>query len=53
MSNEISNKDLTQITISVVIILLLIVGSVWVFMPFVASLLWASIIVISTYNLML
>ena len=53
MSNDLSNKDLTQIIISVVIILLLIVGSVWVFMPFVASLLWASIIVISTYNMML
>jgi predicted PurR-regulated permease PerM len=53
MSNDLSNKDLTQIIISVVIILLLIVGSVWVFMPFVASLLWASIIVISTYNIML
>lgn len=53
MNNELSKKDLTQITISVVAILLLIVGSVWVFMPFVAALLWASIIVISTYNFML
>jgi predicted PurR-regulated permease PerM len=53
MNSELSKKDLTQITISVVCILLLIVGSVWVFMPFVAALLWASIIVISTYNFML
>jgi predicted PurR-regulated permease PerM len=53
MNNELSNKDLTQITISVITILLLIVGSIWVFMPFVAALLWASIIVISTYNFML
>ena len=53
MNSELSKKDLTQITISVVCILLLIVGSVWVFMPFVAALIWASIIVISTYNFML
>ncbi len=53
MNNQLSNKDLTQITISVITILLLIVGSIWVFMPFVAALLWASIIVISTYNFML
>jgi len=53
MNNELSKKDLTQITISVVLILLLAVGSVWVFMPFVAALIWASIIVISTYNFML
>ncbi|HEX9251058.1 MAG TPA: hypothetical protein VF870_02395, partial [Ignavibacteriaceae bacterium] len=53
MKDDLSQKDLTQITISVITILLLIVGSVWVFMPFVAALLWASIIVISTYNFML
>jgi len=53
LNNELSKKDLTQITISVIAILLLIVGSVWVFMPFVAALLWASVIVISTYNFML
>jgi predicted PurR-regulated permease PerM len=53
MDNDLSKKDLTQVTISVVIILLLIVGSIWVFMPFVAALIWASIIVISTYNFML
>lgn len=53
MTNDLSQKDLTQITISVVFILLLIIGSVWVFMPFVAALLWATIIVISTYNFML
>jgi predicted PurR-regulated permease PerM len=53
MNNDLSKRDLTQIIISVVIILLLIVGSVWIFMPFVAALIWASIIVISTYNFML
>ena len=53
MNNELSKKDLTQITISVVFILLLAIGSVWVFMPFVAALLWATIIVISTYDIML
>jgi predicted PurR-regulated permease PerM len=53
MNNELSKKDLTQITISVIFILLLMVGSIWVFMPFIAALLWATIIVISTYNVML
>lgn len=53
MNNDLNQKDLTQITISVILILLLIFGSIWVFMPFVAALIWASIIVISTYNFML
>jgi predicted PurR-regulated permease PerM len=53
VNNELSKKDLTQITVSVVLILLMAVGSIWVFMPFIAALIWASIIVISTYNFML
>jgi predicted PurR-regulated permease PerM len=53
MESELSKRDLTQITISVVLILLMAVGSIWVFMPFMAALIWASIIVISTYNFML
>ncbi|MBE0571056.1 MAG: AI-2E family transporter YdiK [Ignavibacteriaceae bacterium] len=53
MDSDLSKRDLTQITIGVVFILLMIVGSIWVFMPFVAALLWATIIVISTYNFML
>ena len=53
MNNDLSKRDLTQITIGVLFILLMIVGSVWVFMPFVAALIWATIIVISTYNVML
>jgi predicted PurR-regulated permease PerM len=53
MDTDLSKRDLTQITIGVVFILLMIVGSIWVFMPFVAALIWASIIVISTYNFML
>jgi len=53
MYNDHPNRDLAQITIGVVFILLLIVGSVWVFMPFIAALIWATIIVISTYNVML
>lgn len=53
MDSDFSKRDLTQITIGVVFILLLIAGSIWIFMPFVAALLWATIIVISTYNFML
>jgi predicted PurR-regulated permease PerM len=53
MDNDLSKRDLAQITIGVVFILLLIIGSIWVFMPFVAALLWATIIVISSYNFML
>ena len=53
MNNDLSKKDLTQITISVVLILLLAIGSFWVFTPFIPALIWSSIIVISTYNFML
>ncbi len=53
MNSTLSNKDLTQVILSVVIILALMFGSIWVFMPFTAAVLWAAIIVISTYNFML
>jgi predicted PurR-regulated permease PerM len=53
MNNDLSKKDLTQITISVVFILLLAIGSFWVFTPFIPALIWATIIVISTYSFML
>ena len=53
MNHILSTKDLTQVTLSIVIILVLMIGSIWVFLPFVAALLWGTIIVISTYNFML
>lgn len=42
MNNNLSTKDLPQKTISVIVILLLLIGSVWVFLPFVAA--WAEYI---------
>ncbi len=53
MNNDLSKKDLTQIIISVGSILLMAIGSFWVFTPFIPALIWASIIVISTYSFML
>lgn len=48
-----SYRDVTRITLSVLGICLLIVGSLWVLLPFLGSLLWATMIVVSTWPLML
>jgi len=48
-----SYRDLTRITLSVLGIGLLIAGSLWVLKPFVPALLWATMIVVSTWPLML
>ncbi|HET8541071.1 MAG TPA: AI-2E family transporter YdiK [Anaeromyxobacter sp.] len=48
-----SQRDLTRITLSVLGIGLLIVGSLWVLSPFLGALLWATMIAISTWPLML
>jgi predicted PurR-regulated permease PerM len=47
-----SYRDLTRITLSVLGICLLIVGSLWVLLPFLGALLWATMIVVSTWPLM-
>jgi predicted PurR-regulated permease PerM len=47
------NRELTRITLSVLGIGILIAGSLRVLEPFLVSLLWASMIVVSTWSLML
>ena len=46
-------RDLTRITLTVLGICLLIAGSLRVLLPFLGSLLWATMIVVSTWPLML
>jgi predicted PurR-regulated permease PerM len=46
-------RDLTRITLSVLGIGLLIAGSLWVLLPFLVSLLWATMIAVSTWPLLL
>jgi predicted PurR-regulated permease PerM len=48
-----SHSDLARITLTVLGIFLLIVGSLWVLLPFLGALLWATMIVVSTWPLML
>jgi predicted PurR-regulated permease PerM len=45
--------DLTRTFLVILIIAILIVGSVWTMLPFIAALLWASTLVISTWPLLL
>src|SRR5512133_315586 len=47
------NRDLTRITLTVLGIGLLITGSLWVLLPFLGSLLWAAMIAVSTWPLLL
>jgi len=46
------SHDLTRITLSVLGIGLLIGGSLWVLLPFLSALLWATMIVVATWPLM-
>jgi predicted PurR-regulated permease PerM len=47
-----SRSELARITLSVLFIGGLIVGALWVLRPFLASLIWASMIVVATWPLM-
>jgi predicted PurR-regulated permease PerM len=47
-----TRDDVARIVLSVICILLLIAGSLWVLLPFVASTLWATMIVVATWPLL-
>ena len=46
-------RDLTRTTLAVLLIGILIVGNFWILRPFLPSLLWAVMIVVATWPLML
>ncbi len=46
-------RDLTRTTLGVLLIAILIVGTFWILRPFLPSLLWAVMIVVATWPLML
>ena len=48
-----ASRDLARITLSVLGIGVLIGGSLWVLRPFISALLWATMIVVSTWPLMI
>jgi predicted PurR-regulated permease PerM len=48
-----ARPDLTRIFLVILIIAILIVGSLWTLLPFLAALLWAATIVIATWPFML
>ena len=45
-------QDLPRTTLSVICLLLLIVGSLWVLLPFIAATVWATMIVVATWPLL-
>jgi len=48
-----SSQDITRTTLSVMFIGILIAASFWILRPFIASIIWALIIVVATWPLML
>ena len=46
-------RDLTRTTLAVLCILVLLVASFWVLLPFLASLVWATMIVVATWPVLL
>jgi predicted PurR-regulated permease PerM len=51
--NNQGRSDITHITLSVLFIGILILGSVWIILPFLMALLWATLIVVATWPLLL
>lgn len=47
-----ARQDLARVTLAVLCILLLIVGSLWILRPFVAAIVWATTIVVATWPLL-
>jgi predicted PurR-regulated permease PerM len=52
-TNRAPGRDLTRTTLGVLLIGILIVGNFWILRPFLPSLLWAVMIVVATWPLML
>ena len=51
--NSSASPDITRTTLTVLIIGLLIVGSLWTLLPFIGALIWATAIVVATWPLLL
>jgi predicted PurR-regulated permease PerM len=51
--NPPAQHDLTRITLSILITCLLIVGSFWTVLPFLSAFVWATMIVVATWPLLL
>jgi predicted PurR-regulated permease PerM len=51
--NTAPSPDITRTTLTVLIIGLLIVGSLWTLLPFIGALIWATAIVVATWPLLL
>jgi predicted PurR-regulated permease PerM len=51
--NTTVSPDITRTTLTVLIIGLLIVGSLWTLLPFIGALIWATAIVVATWPLLL
>src|SRR5215470_13719058 len=53
MVKERANPDLTRITLAIFLIALLSVASFWILRPFLPSVIWAVMIVVATWPLLL
>ena len=51
--NSSASPDITRTTLTVLIIGVLIVGSLWTLLPFIGALIWATAIVVATWPLLL
>src|SRR5688572_15081753 len=53
MDREPASRDLTRTTLSVLSIGLLIAASLWVLLPFAAATVWATMVVVATWPIMI
>jgi predicted PurR-regulated permease PerM len=53
MNSEPTARDLTRITLAVVFIALMIVAGLWILLPFIGATVWATMVVVATWPIML
>jgi predicted PurR-regulated permease PerM len=53
MNIEPASRDLTRITLAVLFIGLMIVASLWVLLPFIGATVWAAMVVVATWPMMI
>jgi len=52
-SNEAPSRDLARITLGVLVIVVLMIASLWVLEPFLGATVWAAMVVVATWPMML
>lgn len=53
MTHTLPSRDLARLTLGVLVIGLMIIGCLWILQPFIAATIWATMVVVATWPMML